>query len=64
MKLRNVSADALEVRVLGRTVEPDEVVEIPAGVLETYPYPDAWPDSLWAAVGGAKKSTEKTEKGE
>jgi hypothetical protein len=51
-KLRNVSPDTLSVPLLGVTVEPDQVLEVPDGVYEQY----AWPESLWAVVAAAKPS--------
>jgi hypothetical protein len=52
-KLRNISPDTLQVPLLGATVEPDQVVDVPDQLFKDY----AWPDSLWSVV-----SAKKTEK--
>jgi hypothetical protein len=56
-KLRNISPDTLIVPLLGRSVDPDEVVEVADALLEQY----AWPDTLWAVVTPSKKPTESKE---
>ena len=52
-KLRNVSADTLSVPLLGRSVEPDEVVEVEDRLLKDYD----WPETLWSEVAAPKKTT-------
>lgn len=51
-KLRNVSADVLNVPLLGRDVDPDQVVDVPDDLLEAY----AWPESVWQVVTKTKKT--------
>ena len=53
-KLRNVSTDTLELRLLGRVVAPDEVVDVPDDVFAEH----AWPETLWAVVTPARKDKE------
>lgn len=55
-KLRNVSADTLNVPLLGAMVEPDHVLDVPDAVFEQY----AWPESLWAVVSTTKPSKTTT----
>lgn len=52
-KLRNISADTLNVPLLGMDVEPDHIVDVPDEVFHAY----AWPESVWQVV----KQTKKTE---
>lgn len=53
MKLRNSSADTLELRLpeLTLTAEPDTVIEVPDEVYARY----AWPD-YWVEAGPSKKT--------
>ena len=53
-KVRNISAEAVSVPLLGRVVEPDTVAEVPDDVFNNY----SWPEATWAVVTGSKK-TEK-----
>lgn len=45
------------VPVLGRTVNPREVVEIPDDVVKQY----VWPEDLWSEVEAAPKSAKADE---
>lgn len=59
-KLRNVSDAALDLRALGKTVDVDEVVEVPDDFFENH----AWAETLWAVVQGPKSSSKKPTKDE
>lgn len=59
-KLRNVSDAPLEVRALGRTVDVDEVLEVPDDFYDQH----AWPETLWAVVTGSKPARKTTAKDE
>lgn len=58
-KLRNVSADTLELRLNGgdwsATAEPDQVVEVPDDLYEQH----AWPEDVWAVVSTRKTKNEE-----
>lgn len=58
-KLRNVSPDTLELRLLGGdlrfTVAPDEVVEVPDDVYKQH----AWSEDVWTVVAAKSKNEEK-----
>lgn len=56
-KLRNISPDPLDVPLLGRTVDVDEVVEVPDELFKQH----SWADTLWSEVGGKSKTTTKSE---
>ena len=55
-KIRNVSPDPLDVPLLGRVVDIDEVVEVPEELYDSH----SWADTLWAVVS-TKKTTTKSE---
>lgn len=52
-KVRNISNEELSVPLLGRSVEPDTVVEVDDDVFNAH----AWPETTWAVVTPAKKKT-------
>lgn len=54
-KLRFVGNEPADVPVLGRTVEPDELVDVDDAVFKSR----VWPEAQWAVVGEPKKSTAK-----
>lgn len=56
MKLRFMGAEPAYVPALGRTVQPDEQVDIPDELIWSEKNPDGlvWPDALWSEAGAAK----------
>lgn len=56
-KVRFVGSEPHEVPLLGRVVEPDELVEIPDDVLEEF----EWPAAQWDVIDSSK-SKAKTRK--
>ena len=52
-KVRFIGSEPHDVPLLGRSVEPDELVEVDA---ETFKSRE-WPDALWAVI--SEKSTAK-----
>lgn len=57
MKLRFLGDQPHDVRVLGRVVEPDELVDVPQDVFDAY----AWPESLWSPEPG-RATTPRSDK--
>jgi hypothetical protein len=52
-KVKNISGGALDVPLLGRQVEADEVVEVPdfqPGSTDEDPLPIIWPENRWQPV--------------
>jgi hypothetical protein len=52
-KVKNISGGALDVPLLGRSVEADEVVEVPdfqPGSTGEDPLPIVWPSNRWEPV--------------
>ena len=52
-KVKNISGGALDVPLLGRQVEADEIVEVPdfqPGSTDENPLPIVWPGNRWEPV--------------
>jgi hypothetical protein len=47
--VRNIGPERISVPLLGRDIDPDEVVEVPDEYLEDY----AWPEETWKVEGSA-----------
>ena len=54
-KVRFIGSEPHDVPLVGRTVEPDELVEVDDAVFSSR----EWPESHWAVVSEPKKSTAK-----
>ncbi len=65
MKVKNITDGPRDVPLLGRAVEPGEIVEVPEfqpGHSEENPLPIVWPEATWEVVpdkpaGKAAKAT-------
>jgi hypothetical protein len=56
MKVRNITGDPVFVPVLGRVVELDEVVEVPAHAKDL-----VWPEANWEVISTARKPVKESE---
>lgn len=56
-KLRFVANEPHDVPVLGRTVDPDELVDVPDDVFASR----VWPEAQWAVVGEKKPTAKDKE---
>lgn len=63
-RVKNVSGGRLDVPLLNRTVEADEVVEVPdfqPDHSEEQPLPIVWPPNRWEPVEDAPATVEAAE---
>lgn len=56
-KVRYRGSEPADVPLLGRTVDPDEVVVVPDDVFESR----EWPETNWTVVSTAKKTAKDGE---
>lgn len=53
--VRNMSKHTVDLRCIGRSVDPDEKVDVPDDVFKAH----VWPETVWDTDSPARKSTAK-----